>query len=347
MDTSSENVVDTKPDVLPETLPPVSVGKILSEERVKQGLSIADVAAGIKFAPRQVIALEADDFSQLPELAFVRGFVRSYARLLHLDEVALLSNLPSAHKQLADPKEGLADVPLSASQATRKINLFWLFASLGMAVLLGLGIWLFEEKPVEKITVEDQIALVPIEPAASAVAVVSEVVATSPIVLPATVNEKPLPQTVVVVPAIKPPVLAASAVPVVKPVAPVVIPPVAKLPVAVSAVSAAKPLPPVVVPPQVKPNVPPVKEEKPTQVSTGLGHIHLVFGVDSWVFITDKYGKTIHKQTNAAGTEQRITGRPPYNLTIANAKNVRLYYEGEEVDLKDFTDVSVARLILE
>ncbi|MDP2806005.1 MAG: DUF4115 domain-containing protein [Gallionellaceae bacterium] len=353
MDTNSENdAVEKKPEVLPETLPPVSVGRQLSEARTKQGLSIADVAASIKFAPRQVIALEADDFSQLPELAFVRGFVRSYARLLHLDEVALLSTLPSAHKQLEDPKEGLADVPLSASQATRKINLFWLFASLGIAVLLGLGIWLFEEKPVEKKIVEDPIALVPIEivpvvPAVSAVAAVSQVVAAAPIALPLPVNEKILPQPVVVVPPIKLPVLAASAVPVVKLLPPVVVTPVIKLPLAVSAVPVAKPLPPVVALPQVKPVVPPVKDEKPAQAATGVGQIRLVFAVDSWVFITDKYGKTIHKQTNPAGTEQVITGRPPYNVTIANAKNVHLYYEGEQVDLKDFTEISVARLILE
>jgi len=348
MDTNSESVVvETKPEVLAETLPPVSAGKLLSEARVKQGLSVADVAASIKFAPRQVIALEADDFSHLPELAFVRGFVRSYARLLHLDEVALLSTLPSANKQLEDPKEGLADVPLSSSQATRKINLFWLFASLGIAVLLGLGIWLFEEKPVEKKIVEDQIAIAPIESAVSAVAAVSEVAAAAPIVLPAPVNEKVLPQPVIVVPAVKPPVLAASAVPVAKPLPPVVVTPVVKLPIVVSAVPVTKPLAPVVAAPQVKPVVVPVKDEKPTQASTGVGQIRLVFAVDSWVFITDKYGKTIHKQTNPAGTEQIITGRPPYNVTIANAKNVHLYYEGEEVDLKDFTEISVARLILE
>jgi cytoskeleton protein RodZ len=62
-----------------------SLGNILREAREKLGLSVADVAGQIKFAPRQIEALEAEDFKRLPEAAFLRGFVRSYAKILHLD----------------------------------------------------------------------------------------------------------------------------------------------------------------------------------------------------------------------------------------------------------------------
>ena len=55
---------------------------MLREARERLGLSVADVAAQIKFAPRQIEALEADDFKHLPEAAFLRGFVRSYAKIL-------------------------------------------------------------------------------------------------------------------------------------------------------------------------------------------------------------------------------------------------------------------------
>ncbi len=40
---------------------------------------------------RQVEALEANDFPHLPQATFLRGFVRSYARMLKLDEVALIA----------------------------------------------------------------------------------------------------------------------------------------------------------------------------------------------------------------------------------------------------------------
>jgi len=42
-----------------------------------------------------------------------------------------------------------------------------------------------------------------------------------------------------------------------------------------------------------------------------------------------------------------IDGQAPFFLVIGNASGVRLYYEGDEVELKEFTEVEVARLILE
>ncbi len=78
--------------------PPVaessSAGTRLREARTAAGLSIDAVAQQLKLAPRQVTALENDDFAALPGRTFVRGFVRNYARLLHLDTTATLAALP-------------------------------------------------------------------------------------------------------------------------------------------------------------------------------------------------------------------------------------------------------------
>ena len=283
----STNADDVAVAGVADTLAPLSVGKILSEARLSQGLSIADVAASIKFAPRQVEALEADDFIHLPELAFVRGFVRSYARLLHIDEKSLLDALPPAHQKLAGLKEDLPEVPFSTAQSNRRINVVWLSAALGLSVALGIGIWLFQDKPAEK-----KAAVVP--------------VMVAPVMLAASSVEAAVD--------------AASSV--------------------VASPLAALPIPPVK-----------VKESKDKEALANnggtQGAIHLVFEEDAWVDIKDKFGKTLQKQVNAANTEQWIKGRPPFSVVIGNASNVHLYYEDEEVDLDEFTDVSVARLILE
>lgn len=73
-----------------------SVGRILREGRERQGLSVDDVVSKIKLAARQVEAMEADDFKSLPETAFLRGFVRSYAKLLQIEAQPLLDALPGA-----------------------------------------------------------------------------------------------------------------------------------------------------------------------------------------------------------------------------------------------------------
>jgi cytoskeleton protein RodZ len=71
-------------------------GARLKLAREAAGLSIEQVAQQLKLAPRQVRALEDEDFAQLPGRTFARGFVRNYARLLKLDGDELLSMLPDA-----------------------------------------------------------------------------------------------------------------------------------------------------------------------------------------------------------------------------------------------------------
>lgn len=70
-----------------------SPGRLLRELRESRSLSLADVAQRLKYAARQIEAIEADDFARLPDRAFVRGMVRSYGRFLGADESRLLSAL--------------------------------------------------------------------------------------------------------------------------------------------------------------------------------------------------------------------------------------------------------------
>jgi cytoskeleton protein RodZ len=43
------------------------------------------VAQSLKLGPRQVAALENEDWQSLPGNTMIRGFVRNYARLLNID----------------------------------------------------------------------------------------------------------------------------------------------------------------------------------------------------------------------------------------------------------------------
>lgn len=77
----------------PETLPALSVGAQLRTAREEAKLSLDAAAQVLKFSPRQIEALEADDYAALPGATIVRGFVRSYARLLKLNADTLLRDL--------------------------------------------------------------------------------------------------------------------------------------------------------------------------------------------------------------------------------------------------------------
>jgi len=82
-------------------------GARLASARLAAGLTVEDVAAQMRISLRQVEAIEADRYDELPGAVFVRGFVKNYARLLHLDPTPLLHALESALG---------SDVPLRAQE---------------------------------------------------------------------------------------------------------------------------------------------------------------------------------------------------------------------------------------
>ena len=65
-------------------------GPVLSAKREELRWSLEEAAERLKLTPRQVVALEANDFAALPGMSSVRGFVRSYAKLMGLDPEPLL-----------------------------------------------------------------------------------------------------------------------------------------------------------------------------------------------------------------------------------------------------------------
>ncbi len=79
--------------------PAASVGTWLRVAREAAGLSGDAVAQQLKLHPRQVRAIEEDDFARLPGRTFVRGFVRNYARLVNLDADAVVAALPPANRR--------------------------------------------------------------------------------------------------------------------------------------------------------------------------------------------------------------------------------------------------------
>lgn len=132
----------------PAETPSGSLGMMLREARERLGLSVMDIASQIKFAPRQIEALEAGDYERLPEVAFLRGFVRSYAKVLHLDAQLLLAALPQNKAAQVEPKPDSVGEPFPAAHALHRQNLIWMGATvLLIAVVVGFAIWPFNTPP--------------------------------------------------------------------------------------------------------------------------------------------------------------------------------------------------------
>jgi cytoskeleton protein RodZ len=68
----------------------IGPGKLLQIAREEKNLRPEDVAYEIRLTPSQVIALEEDDYSSMPESTYVRGYLRNYARLVGVPENDIL-----------------------------------------------------------------------------------------------------------------------------------------------------------------------------------------------------------------------------------------------------------------
>jgi cytoskeleton protein RodZ len=126
---------DVRPDTAGTPPPPAeeSVGAVLARAREAAGLGLEETAHRLKFAPRQLDALERGEWGRLPGGAAVRGMVRSYARLLGLDADALVSRV-GAGQSLPDA-DRLAQrfrQPVPFSDASRRSNLAYVVLSIAL-----------------------------------------------------------------------------------------------------------------------------------------------------------------------------------------------------------------------
>lgn len=85
----------------------------------------------------------------------------------------------------------------------------------------------------------------------------------------------------------------------------------------------------------------PAADDRPTDQ---LDRIVLKPGRESWVEITDAGGKNLYY--GLTRKEISVQGEPPFNLVIGNAQDVTLQHNGDPVDLSDRAQHGVARLKL-
>jgi len=73
-----------------ELAPSTGLGAVLRNEREKKGLTLDQVASITKLRVKIVEAIENETWGDLPPPVFVRGFIRSYAKVLGLEGTELL-----------------------------------------------------------------------------------------------------------------------------------------------------------------------------------------------------------------------------------------------------------------
>ena len=289
--------------------PGASAGNLLAQARQTAGLSVDDVAGQLKLAPRQVAAIERDDFASLPGRTFVRGFIRNYARLVKLDVDTVLAAIPD---------DGTAQTPERAlSTATGR--------SIGeiprdSRPRPGMARWMV---PLVLAAIVGVAAFYEfVRPPAPVGAPAAQVEPVAPAPPPST------PSSTVPSPADESAAPAGSAGAVIGSTSPAT----SELPnplaggtaTATDAGNAARAA------------APPAR-----------GQLTLAFRGTSWLEVRDRTGTVVLSMTGTAGTTHDVAVSPPGEVVLGNAAAVDATWRGKPVDLASSTKQNVARVRLE
>jgi cytoskeleton protein RodZ len=296
-----------------------SLGKQMFARRQAEGWSIEEVAAQLKLAPRQIVAIETDRLDMLPGTTVARGFVRIYARLLGMDPVPLLSAITTAdtHSQIDSIRQ---QRPLSApftethlpSMHTRSASrgrvIFLLVIGLGLGILVAQQMnWLslptsvlglFGQRPAQDSSSASM--LTPVSVPVISVRADRD--------LPPSEDDSSIGNS-----SLEPLVDGSRSEPVSSEIqAPVV--------------------------------VPESREDK--ALTTDPGQLTLVLHQDSWIEIRRKNGSTIMSRLAKGGTTENIQIDEPVTLIIGNVGGVEARLRDVPLNLKSGTSTNVARINL-
>lgn len=328
-------------------------GAALAAQRQKKGWSVEQVASLVKLSPRQIQAIEADNYSALPGLAVARGFVRSYAKAVGLDANALTSAMPQdspvaqrdhivPHHSLSTP---FSEGPLPAMMMSTRGNTSPLAVVAGVVVIavavgaaavrwtdLGdnlpqLG-WLKAHKDDAAAPASEA------SPEAAPAAAADASSSSSDTPVNARVETiTPSASDDAAKPAAGEPAPVAAAAPAPAPVQPST--PPASVPAAPASASAASAAP------QAASSVP-----SGLNIVNSKDLLRLTFREDSWVEIRRADKTTVISRLLKAGTTEAFDVSDATTLVVGNASGVDATLRGQPLDLKATGGSNVARLNL-
>ena len=289
---------------------PATAGSTLRSAREAAGLSVDDVALQLKLAPRQVQALEDDDFQHLPGRTFARGFARNYARFIQVDPDRVLALMPAGDNaaalerpSFAAARRPMGEIPVErTAKRSSSPRVLLLFAAL--VAIAGAALYY---EYVHK-------------------AAGGRVDAKAPSVDPATTATLPSPQPVAAgtsTTTLPNPVATESATPATSP--------------AVAPASNASATPDSTATPS---------SGNANAAAANDAALVLSFKGTSWAEVKDSNGRVILQMTGGAGMTQTVNGTPPLELSLGNAPEVAVTFRGQSLDLAPFTRGVVARVAL-
>lgn len=301
----------------------IEAGTLLKNKRESLGMTQKQVADRLRLRVSVIEDIENNRFESQQVATFTRGYLRSYAKFVGLDEKVVLVAL----EQTADVKPKEQEIEMqSFSRKTkhekhnsRIMLLTWVIA----IVIIGISAaWWWQnqqENSLAQVVAEANVETS--QPSADEIADIDlmteeELIASTPAELAAsnnTASESSInaAQTDEVVPAETEESTTEAT------------------PEPVSVIEAAEE----------------VQEASPV-VPEGMTLLTMKFKADCWIQVKDTNGKTLVSGTQKPGQDVELTGKAPFKVILGAPEGVTMTFASEPVDLSGYTSGKVARFTL-
>ncbi|MBC3949347.1 RodZ domain-containing protein [Pseudomonas folii] len=327
-----------QPEVVAATR--VNPGETLRQARENKNWSLPDVAQRLNLTVTSLSNLEAGHFDKLPGHTFARGYVRAYAKVLDLDQTALVTQFD---QYTGTDSAGSSVHALGRIEEPVRLshNILRIVSLLLLVVLVGGGFFWWQDQTslrgkdsglsLEHVEVESADGTTQIhpldEPEDQAVAE-AQTSDSAPLALnpanpanPATPATQVPAQTATAPSSTTPPASSTATAPTNS--APATAPSASAVAPAQSAPAAA-----------------------PEAAVAGAGQVSISFTADCWTQVTDSTGKVLYMGIKHKGDSLDVSGKPPLNVRLGAAAGAQVSYNGMPVDVAPFTSGATARLKL-
>ncbi|HHF2854636.1 TPA: cytoskeleton protein RodZ [Vibrio diabolicus] len=301
----------------------IEAGTLLKNKRESLGMSQKQVADRLRLRVSVIEDIENNRFESQQVATFTRGYLRSYAKFVGLDEKMVLTAL----EQTADVQPQEQEIEMqSFSRKTkdekhnsRIMLLTWV---IGLVIIGISAAWWWQNQQENSLTKEvtDSSVEAP-KPTAQELADIDlmtaeELIASTPEDVVSTSND----------------VVETSEVPVEQGSAPLL----AETENTTSVDSEE----PVAV-------IETAEEEQPAPVvPEGMTLLTMKFKADCWIQVKDTNGKTLVSGTHKPGQDVELTGKAPFKVILGAPEGVTMTFASEPVDLSGYTSGKVARFTL-
>ena len=318
----------------------VKPGERLKKERQKRKLDLDAAAAQLNLSVSVLRALEADDYKSLPSSTFIKGYIRSYARMLRLsgdDLVRAFEYQTGVHSSMDEQHP----VPEAIK---RKPKLGWYVVGL-VVTLSGLGAYLFSAgdspnsvaEPADPVITEQIAETTPevdVQSPAQSMKNNDESTDNSPLIeqepvdeVEEVVTESVPPRAQIDVPEVKVPPAPQSSLTTKSSAAPVVAERPGEALLEKDVVVSELPAPAT----ESAANQSMAMHANEELLSLSEGKLTMRFSDDCWVEIRDANERLVHANLHRSGSVYSKTLIEPFDIKLGNGKAVKLSYNGNPV----------------